>query len=89
MPSSLLAKVRIYVLLLQFSVLALLMTDHPVYLTVSYVVAFRGTFLLVACFHLGACCSGPLLGSMFVHGAMERVAVFVVMRVVTFGLHVV
>ena len=56
---------------------------------VGHVVAFRGTFLMVACFHLGACCSGPLLGSTFVHVAMERVSVLVVMRVVTFGLHVV
>ena len=61
-PSSLLAKVRIYVLLLQFSVLALLMTDHPVYRMVSHVVAFRGTFLMVACFHLGAMLLWPTSG---------------------------
>ena len=49
-PSSLLAKVRIYVLLLQFSVLALLMTT------------FRGTFLMVACFHFGAMLLWPTSG---------------------------
>ena len=61
-PSSLLAEVRIYVLLLQFSVLALLMTDHPAYRMVSHVVAFRGTFLMVACFHLGAMLLWPTSG---------------------------
>ena len=53
MPSLLLAKTRIYVLLLQFSVLAFY---H--YRMVSHVVAFRGRFLMVACFHLGACRGG-------------------------------